>query len=179
MEYTFVKPVNKKYGLVYDWCLKISDVITLFMYEEKIASSKFLKVFHEEIGRSKEEDQSDEAFIISLTQKENESFVESFANFFDRASQVRLRVMEECGTIYIQKTGSYFNHNDNIKIIAEKVMSDIVFPEGKEERYIKWPNGKHWYAKIGDLNVKWDGKNKWGTEEEAKEATKQFLMNLK
>lgn len=38
-EFTFVKSINIKFGLVYDWCLKVSDFETLTAYEEKVTSS--------------------------------------------------------------------------------------------------------------------------------------------
>lgn len=42
-------------------------------------------------------------------------------------------------------------------------------------RYIKWPRGKHWYAKIGNVDIVDSfGNQKWDTKEEAIEAAKYF-----
>lgn len=179
VEYTFVKPVDTKLGLVYDWCLKVSDIATLLDYEEKIMGSNIRKAFREEIKFLEGKiHQPYECFAATISQKEGKSFVESLARFFDKAAQGRFTLMKKYGTLYIQKTCGYFFHDDYIKITAEKKVNDIVWPEGGEVRYMKWPNGKHWYAKIGDLDVKVDGQMKWDTKQEAEEAVKKFVRSL-
>lgn len=48
--------------------------------------------------------------------------------------------------------------------------------ENKEVRYLQWPNGKHWYAKIGnDDVVDAQGNQKWSTKKEAEKAAEWFL----
>ena len=42
-------------------------------------------------------------------------------------------------------------------------------------KFIMWNGGKHWYAKIGKLDVVVNGIQKWNTKEEATKAAKQYI----
>lgn len=184
MEYTFVKPIDTKTGIVYDWCLKISDIETLFMYEHRVTANKVKEVFRESLiplGQKENKHQSIENMIICLKHErgeDNKSWVECCSDFFDIAGKGRLKVLEDRGAIYIQKSGGFFPHSSTLKIIEEKVCSDIVFPESKDVRYIKWPNGTHWYVKVSNIDVKVDGKMKWDSKAEAEEAYKKFVKTV-
>lgn len=46
-------------------------------------------------------------------------------------------------------------------------------------KLIRWPLGKHWYVKIGDLDVEVNGLRKWNTKKEAERAGKYYLRMLK
>jgi hypothetical protein len=70
-----------------------------------------------------------------------------------------------------------FPPRETHKIIQEKESEELVFPEGGKARFLQWPNGHHWYVKIGDVDVKVDGEMKWDTKEKAEEAYQKFLNN--
>lgn len=108
MEYTFVKPIDTKTGVVYDWCLKISDIETLFMYEHRVTSNNSKD--YKSIGN----------MMLCL---KNEGY-----GFFNKAGEGRLKALENFGTIYIQKSNGYFTHSSSIKIVEEKVCSKIIYP---------------------------------------------------
>ena len=47
--------------------------------------------------------------------------------------------------------------------------------EIEETRFLQWPKGTHWYAKIGVIDVvDKEGNMKWDTKEEAERASKWF-----
>lgn len=69
-------------------------------------------------------------------------------------------------------------------IFEEKHMSSLTFPDEvnyniDDVRYIRWDGGKHWYAKVGKLDICDENNNyKWNSKEEAiKAANKWFLRN--
>jgi len=178
MEYTFVKPVNVRTGIIYDWCLKVSDMKTLLSYEEKISGENITSLVSE-ISPNYTKHHSFEYLLSKLMACNNESsIVESYVKFHSDASNGRFKIMQKHGAIYIQQSRGYFCHSEDIKITAEIKTNEIIYPQGKGVRYIKWPEGKHWYAKIGNLDVKVDGKMKWDTKEEAEKAVKKFVLTI-
>ena len=50
----------------------------------------------------------------------------------------------------------------------------------KEDLVIKqWPQGKHWYAQIGNVDVKdKEGNMKWNTYKGAKDASHEFIIKV-
>lgn len=46
-------------------------------------------------------------------------------------------------------------------------------------RYMQWPGGEHWYAKIGNDDITdFNGNQKWNTKKEAEEAAKWYIENI-
>jgi len=71
-----------------------------------------------------------------------------------------------------------FRHIDNtFSIIEERQSKELIFPitSEKDIRIIQWKNGKHYYAKIGNSDVYWKGKQKWNSYNEAKQNAIEFL----
>ena len=65
-------------------------------------------------------------------------------------------------------------------IIDEIEVETLIFPDIErptidEVRFIVWDGGKHWYAKIGKLDVVVDNVQKWNTKQEAIDAAKKFI----
>lgn len=49
-------------------------------------------------------------------------------------------------------------------------------PSLNEVKYMTWYGGKHWYAKIGKIDiVDRDNNQKWNTRKEAEEAAKWYI----
>lgn len=70
---------------------------------------------------------------------------------------------------------SYFTlcEGDTYEIISEKEIytkDDI--------KIMRWPNGYHWYAKIGQIDVVIDGEQKWNAKWEAQEKAEQYLNTI-
>lgn len=78
---------------------------------------------------------------------------------------------------------------DMYEVVDEVEGNELVYPREaqfhlEEVRYMQWDvpgvtKGQHWYAKIGNMDVKdKDGNMKWDTKEEAEEAAKWFCQEL-
>jgi hypothetical protein len=73
--------------------------------------------------------------------------------------------------IFVNRNGGYFPQDHNCKILETKTQADYWPSERKQEpHYLQWPNGDHWYCKVGPDDVEVDGKMKWDTRTEAEAA---------
>ena len=84
--------------------------------------------------------------------------------------QSRLTELDE--NTYFTNGLTKFIFVDNIYEITDEIDSDeLVYPDEKnlnikDVRFIQWPDGKHWYAKIGKIDiVDEQGNQKWNTKE--------------
>ena len=75
-----------------------------------------------------------------------------------------------------------FKMDDDV-IVEEKDMETLTFPDEAEYniddvRFLQWPGGTHWYAKIGKLDICDDmGQYKWNCKGDAIEAAKWWIKN--
>ena len=75
-----------------------------------------------------------------------------------------------------------FKMDDDV-IVEEKDMETLTFPDEAEYniddvRFLQWPGGTHWYAKIGKLDICDDmGRYKWNCKGDAIEAAKWWIKN--
>lgn len=71
--------------------------------------------------------------------------------------------------------------DDRFSTIYDEVYKDsIVFPDIdrptiEDVNFMQWDGGKHWYAKIGKIDVVVNGEQKWNTKDEAIKAAKKFI----
>ena len=93
------------------------------------------------------------------------SFAMGMVSILDQVFENRMNLLEKGKTLYIKSSGGYSFENpegDLYDVLAEKTLDELHFPY-EEVRFIKWPNGTHVYAKIGDVDIEWKGKSKWDT----------------
>jgi hypothetical protein len=75
-----------------------------------------------------------------------------------------------------------FKMDDDV-IVEEKDMETLTFPDEAEYniddvRFLQWPGGTHWYAKIGKFDICDDmGDYKWNCKGDAIEAAKWWVKN--
>lgn len=94
------------------------------------------------------------------------------------------------GKIYLANGVQQLGFNESVHEIVEEVeCEELVYPREaqfhlEEVRYMQWdvpgyPKGEHWYAKIGNMDVRdKQGNMKWNTKEEAEAAAAWFCQNL-
>lgn len=77
-----------------------------------------------------------------------------------------------------ERSGWYVNHRGGMcpKLveILKEVKSDS-WPGVERISISKWPAGKHFYAKVDEQDVVWNGVNKWCSERAAMESAKAFM----
>lgn len=82
------------------------------------------------------------------------------------------------GHVIINSVNGCRAMNNSFKILEEKSSDKLVFPTTSEKdiKITKWPNGIHYYAKIGNQDVVDENGNvKWLTEKQAKKEAVKFL----
>lgn len=114
-----------------------------------------------------------------LAQITGKSFVDTLSTTISRKWRNISDLIKEGRTIYMQSCGSYFwKEDDTNELTAETVcygnsLND--WPDEKEKpRYLKWPNGEHWYIKIGMSDLIIDEVYKYDTLDEAKAAYRKW-----
>lgn len=95
----------------------------------------------------------------------------------------RVRDIQQGREIYLSEGLTVFMLTEGFTEIVEHYYSDVLaFPHEKytldDVRFIMWEGGKHWYAKLGNIDiVDANGNQKWNTKAEAIQAAKEYLKS--
>lgn len=115
---------------------------------------------------------NDQPYFIQAVLMENELF------------QNRLQYLKEDGVVYLLPSLTVFGYSPKLHQIIEAVDSekliypDEVIPTINDVKFLMWSGGKHWYAKIGKVDiVDKFGNQKWDTKEEAERAAIEYIQN--
>lgn len=195
---TFVHVIDKHKGMTLDYgfVLKIDGIIDLMNYVMCVKNTQMVNAFSEYLN-SKEFDYltkqgysgknhciTPTSFCLSVlsrceTLKEKpRSVIELLSNLMEKTVSGMMNVIDKYGTIYIQRSGGYFSHSDTISV--GKTVNQDTYDYPGVDRTIKinqWPNGTHWYARVGEFDISDnEGNYKWNTREEAINHTKPYLI---
>lgn len=171
MEYTFV-------FIEGCWYLKISTLEELMDYV-KMTDSHWEKVLSNLVN-SKEFVQGGERHAgpvessIGLYGSNNGlSAIEAVDSFRQQVIREQVNEINNGNIIVVNKNGGYFMlDKDKQGVYSQWCKRDrIEFPEFKRKdiRIKKFPLGNHWYAYVGDIQIKDGDKIKWNSYEEAYE----------
>lgn len=98
----------------------------------------------------------------------------------DKITDAYIHCFIRWGAIVISPNYSFRNIDDTFDIQKEIKQKEFIFPltNALEIKVSRWPGGKHYYAKVGNIDVKdEDGNIKWGTYKRAEIEAKKFLTN--
>lgn len=125
---------------------------------------------------------SDWAVLIDrLSQITENSYIEQSSKTERDVFIAKMEVIWRFGKIYVDENASFFPHTDDIQIMHEVEKDTLVWPhyDSEDIRIVRWPGGKHYYAKIGKLPVVDEkGNEKWNTEERARAKAEKYLNEL-
>lgn len=185
MEYTFV-------FLNGGWWLKVSTVKELAAYltetdsrwenalNNLLNSKEFTKYGNEHAGAI--------ATSIGFFGANNGlNGLDATLAFKEQIIQDQLSEIKNGNIVLINKVGGYWTLKPEEASGDTKVYSqwcrkkELVFPNftKKELKIKKFPLGNHWYAYLGDIQIRDNDKVKWNTYEEAYEYAKQFIKEDK
>ena len=108
-------------------------------------------------------------YLVVATELENEMLQTRIKGYLNDRKQ------------YLSDSLSVIIMSPHLEIIDEEYKDEMVYPhEAKpslnEVKYMTWYGGKHWYAKIGKIDiVDRDNNQKWNTRKEAEEAAKWYI----
>lgn len=189
--YTFVRikhKRNKSYG---GWYLKPESIEQIDEHWHKVCASYMIKGLYDfnqyvsvKDGKLHRKGQHlTNWFAIGVEHRMNllgGSYAEQSTILENQAYKARVDMFGKYD-IYLSNGMPVFIMNPSFEIVETKVSDEIAYPEQTEwlisdARYMKWPNGQHWYAKISTYDVRdKDGNMKWDTIEEAESAVAWFV----
>jgi len=156
----------KDNGTYYGWLLKIESVSDLMLYHERNNNARRITI------DSTRGNLNNSVDCIEAMQKNNgKSFVYNLSVLIQKQIESQLEILSKKITIYINKNGGWFYSKTAEELETIKSHS---FPNEKPI-ISRWKNGKHYYAKVGIVDVVVDEKQKWDSYEEAKYAVDKFL----
>lgn len=182
MVWTFEKVRLKGFNFVAsEWMLKITSLPQLWEYYAKTRPSMIgdaFEDFKKATSRLVQRDHFTNHVTIAsylLAEAKDCSFVESIARLMTRVERNQIDSLARGKVLYIREIGSYVDDDGtHYDVLDSYEAPELLFPEANI-RLIQWPNGKHWYAKIGNIDVVVDDEQKWNTKSDAKKAALRYL----
>ena len=108
--------------------------------------------------------------VLLHAQRTEVPFLTALERLYQEVSLAMLHKIQEDGRVHVNSVGGY-NVFDESMETQTVWRTELVFPEySKEDIRIKqFQGGTHWYAYVGDLQIKADNGQtlKWNTYEEA------------
>lgn len=158
--------------LRYGWMFDIQSYTDLQAWWENVRVGISTKDFNDALEYSK-----GKAHANSLAQVAaiwGVDLVTALARMQQHVGEGLDKVLQDRKRLFINSVGGYFGYFDELQISGTKEIDVWALPEEKL-RIISWPDGKHFYAKVGMEDVVFDGKQKWDTKEEAATAGEKYL----
>lgn len=117
------------------------------------------------------------------------SILDDVAVITDTFTQPFIKIFSERGTLHVNSVGGFYAAESTAHTVLDTIEKDVFeFPiEDKTSKGMysdgiaisQWFGGTHYYAKIGDMDVVWEGEQKWDTYDEAAKAARAFFESLK
>lgn len=178
MEYLFIFDENSK-----GWWLKIDSIEKLVDYHEKTggrfegAMEMYLREGHpddildklslkERIKKMQDKDFKRLQAAIMQAERGGCTIFDGFRRLNLEIGMGQMRTMEQYGDIYINPVGGYTFNLQYTQFCRRK---NLVFPNFKETdiRIKQFEGGEHYYAYVGDMQVRNGNKLKWNSRDEA------------
>jgi len=186
--YTFQKVRLNHNAIIinYDWMLVIDNMEDLIYYHKRMLNSKLSHVWDNLIKTKHGKSHIDNTLSLIIYYQneatEPKSIFELTAIASEKIFSAKAIALQNTGKIYINKNGGFFPHSKDITILEEIKIDNknLIFPQYTEKdiKVKQWPDGKHWYAYVGDFQVEYDEEKKWNSKERAYKCAKYFLYQI-
>jgi hypothetical protein len=106
------------------------------------------------------------------------SWLESANTLEQRTFEDRIKLFNDGRALYLRDGMPYYCANEHPEYDEEVWSEELVYPyeyNYDDVRFMQWPGGYHWYAKIGSMDIvdKY-GNQKWSDKSYAIEIAKRF-----
>lgn len=160
------------------WWLRIQTIQQLFDYHEK-TNNRWSRAFENFLRSNQEKthmtDYLSEA-IEMMASNLGQSFVETSEKLRMQIFTTQTEKIDKYGYININSLGGYNWIDFPIKQYLYR--EELIWPffDNSDIRIKQWTNGSHWYAYIGDLEIKDElGNIKWDTYQEAMNVARIYV----
>lgn len=168
-----VKVKDEKLGIDYGWVYRISTPEQLRAYWDDVAQPRWSYGFGDFLATagSSHATTAEGNIIRTMADATGKSPLMVLGEFSDR-SYLAMASALQFGPIAINRNGGFFPLRGQKAIEAREVETWTL--PGAKLKISQWPNGKHFYARIGDEDVIESDRNKWDSREAAERAAKRF-----
>jgi hypothetical protein len=187
MKYEFIKIKDNRTGIVYpNWFLLANTSKLIIEHTEKYFKTeieKGVKDWFASKGASIDHLKTNWAsavykmmsfkgsnFIVESTIMENEVF------------RGKINTLLKGFVLLLRENGTYTvtSDGDEIEILHQTFNEKMLYPNYTLDdiKINRFAGGKHYYPKIGEMEVEVDGVNKWNTPERAREMAEQYFKTL-
>lgn len=162
------------------WWLKISNADELVAYYEKLSGAREEAIFNEYLSKANDPDarySNVTQAVIMNAQKKRLNIYEGIRDFRLTVAMQQLESIHKYGAIYINRVGGYHGAYGNAPEYDFVRRKEPIFPDFKREdiRIKKFEGGQHYYAYIGDMQVRDGDILKWNTYDEAYKQAEKIL----
>lgn len=185
MKYKFVY-IKSKYSDMGGWWLEITSIEQLLDYHSH-TDTRWGKVIENWLNAKEStagigtQHMDLLTYAVSLSaESKNKSIIDATLNFRCKIIENQMNWILKEGVIYINCVGGYCFKDDKHSVITQYLYRDkLLFPNFQKSdiRITKFPMGNHWYAHIGDLEIKNGDQIKWNSYQEAYEFASKFVDN--
>lgn len=164
------------------WWLKIDNEFDLLEWFS--ISNNFGKIWYDlkMAGLKRQHFKTMEAFLMDFKCSVHPTKT-SFSNmdlaqmYNEMKFDVKLKVLRQYGTIYINKVGGFCIPSASLSVKGEINQEELIFPQtGKMEISIdQFPGGTHFYPSVNGVALLIDGVEKYDSKEEAQKASQKYL----
>lgn len=190
MEYLFVYNESSK-----AWWLKIDSIDKLVDYHERTSDGRYDRALEmylheghhyeileklslaERIKKMKDKDFKRLQAAIMQAERGDKNILDGFRCLNLEIGMGQMRKLKQYGAIYINPVGGY---NFQLQYTQYCRRKNLIFPNFEESdiRIRQFECGKHYYAYIGDVQVRDGNQLKWNTRDEAyKKALELIKLN--
>jgi hypothetical protein len=170
------KVVNSKLKLDYGYLFDIQNYEDLQAWWENVRIGISTKDFEQ--ARQAKDGKRHANHLSVLADMWGVDLLTALSRFQQHIGEGLDRVLQDQKRLFINSVGGYFGYSKNL-IISDTRDIDMWALPTETVRIIQWPDGSHFYAKIGNTDVVVDGKQKWDSRAEAEAAGQKFLKGKK
>jgi len=182
--YRFVKITDTHSNLTHNWMLYCDSVEHLIEHTELYMNPEIALGINDYMQRSELHPITNWRKAVETLSRVSEKPAYEISTILEnKVYQGKVKTLFNYKAILLRENGSYMAVTNSIQINEEKICKEMIYPfnsYSKEDiKITKWPGGRHFYAKIGKLDVvDKEGNVKWWSEEDAQENALKYLEKL-
>lgn len=182
MAYRFTKIKDASLNLNYnEWFFECTDIIGLIEHTERYMSNTIERGIKDYFERGEyHANTSWRCYTECLAKTRETTYIKASMELEQNVFSGKLKSLDKFGNILLRDSGSYMILTDHYTVIESIYKEEMVYPNYCETdiNITQWKGGKHFYAKIGNLDVVIDDEQKWDTYKEAYNNAKLYLKEL-
>ena len=164
------------------WYIKLETISEILEYLKIKNDYDTEKALYSYLQCSKLGHQSDKiaSYVSVLASIKGESFIDCLGCIMTQRMEVMFRLLEDYGQVCINMVGGMNGFGFGTPSLKNETIiyrENYAFPNYSEKdiRVKKWDGGTHYYAYVGDFQVKDGDVLKWNTKDEAMRMAKKYL----